>query len=422
MQSPWRLNVALFVSGQTVSLFGSMVVQYAVMWWVTLQTRSGLAMALYVVAAFAPQGVVALFGGVLADRVNRRVLVMIADGGIALATLVLAFLMANGVDNLWVVLLAVAVRSVGAGIQTPAVRAVIPQIVPGEHLMRVNAIFQTIQSAMALLAPAAAGAIFAVFGIVPVFFLDVITAVVGIALLGRVSVPVLKRVAEVSTTYRQDLAEGMRYLRTHRIVRWLLSVYAITFLLTVAPSYVTPLMVARTFGTEEWLLTVLELAFSTGMLLGGALMSTVLARRGRIELIMVAAYGFGVVTVAMGLSTNLWLFYGFMFAFGLLAPLLSAPFTTLIQERVEPGMHGRVFSYVNIIAALATPVSMAVIGPLADLVSVQVLLIAAGLMTVAVMAVATRLPAGRATIAATRRPAFPRVLADEAVSLKGSMK
>jgi MFS transporter, DHA3 family, macrolide efflux protein len=416
MRSPWRLNVALFLSGQTMSLFGSMIVQYAVMWWVTLQTRSGLAMALYVVAAFTPQGVVALFGGVLADRVNRRVLVMAADGGIALATLALAFLMANGVDDLWVVLLAVAIRSVGAGFQTPAVRAMIPQIVPGEQLMRVNGIFHTIQSAMALLAPAVAGAIFAVFGIVPIFFLDVITALIGIVMLAKVSVPALKRAAEAST-YRQDLVDGMRYLRTHRIVRWLLTVYAITFLLTVAPSYVTPLMVARTFGTEAWLLTVLELAFSAGMLLGGVLMSTVLAKRGRIGLILIATYGFGAVIVAMGLSTNLWTLYSFMFAFGLLAPILGAPFTTLIQERVEPGMHGRVFSYVSIVSALATPVSMVVFGPLADLVSAQVLLIAAGLTTVAVMAIATRLPAGRATIAATRSPASPRIPFPE-----GSMK
>jgi DHA3 family macrolide efflux protein-like MFS transporter len=59
----WRSNVALFLSGQTVSLFGSMVVQYAVMWWVTLQTGSGLALAAYAVAAFGPQGAVSIFGG-----------------------------------------------------------------------------------------------------------------------------------------------------------------------------------------------------------------------------------------------------------------------------------------------------------------------------------------------------------------------
>ncbi|MFF3764100.1 hypothetical protein ACFYYR_08440 [Streptomyces sp. NPDC001922] len=208
----------------------------------------------------------------------------------------------------------------------------------------------------------------------------------------------------------------MRYLRTHPIVGWLLSVYAITFLLGVAPSYITPLMVTREFGTEKWLLTMLELAFSGGLLLGGGLMSTVLVRYGRMWLIMVAANGFGVVTVAMGLSTNLWVLYGFMFAFGLLAPLLSTPFTTLIQERVEPGVHGRVFSYVSIVSALATPVSIVVFGPLADLVGVQVLLIIAGLTTIAVMAVAIRLPAGRATVAAARVPEPPRVLGSEPMS------
>ncbi|QYC42031.1 enterobactin exporter EntS [Nonomuraea coxensis DSM 45129] len=398
----WRRNVALFLTGQTVSLFGSMIAQYAVMWWVTLQTRSGLAVALYAVAAFLPQGVVSIFGGVLADRMNRRVLVMIADGAIALATLVLGLLMANGVTDLWIVLLAVAVRSLGAGVQTPAVQAMIPQIVPGEQLMRVNGIFQTIHSAMALLAPAVAAAIFASFGLVSVFFLDVVTAVIGIGLLALVAVPSLERVAEARVSYRQDLVDGLRYVRSHPIVRWLLIVYAVIFLLTVAPSFVTPLMVARSFGTEEWMLAALEIAFSLGMLLGGVLMSTVLANRSRIGLILVAVHGFGLATVALGLSGNLWVFYGFMFVFGLLVPPFSTPFMTLIQETVEPAMHGRVFSYVGIVMALATPVGMAVFGPLADVVSVQILLIAAGLAAIAVIAIASRLPSGRATIAAAR--------------------
>ncbi|GAA0939411.1 MFS transporter [Nonomuraea longicatena] len=403
--TPWRRNVALFLTGQTVSLFGSMVVQYVVMWWVTLETQSGLAVALYAVAAFLPQGVVSIFGGVLADRMNRRVLVMIADGGIAAATLVLALLMANGVTDLWIVLLAVAVRSVGAGVQTPAVQAMIPQIVPPERLMRVNGIFQTIHSAMALLAPAVGAAIFAAFGLVPVFFLDVVTAVIGIGLLALVAVPTLERVAESGATYRQDLVEGMRYIRSNPVVRWLLAVYAIIFMLTVAPSFVTPLMVARSFGTEKWMLAVLEVAFSVGMMLGGVLVSTVLANQGRVRMILFAVYGFGVLTVALGLSTNLWVFYGFMFLVGLLVPPFSTPFMTLIQETVEAGMQGRVFSYVGIVMALATPLGMVVFGPLADVVSVQVLLIGAGLAAIVVIAIAARLPSGRATVAAARSSA-----------------
>src|SRR5690606_36541336 len=142
-------------------------------------------------------------------------------------TLVLAMLMLNGVTDLWIILLAVGIRSLGAGVQTPTVQAMIPQIVPGDQLMRVNGIFQTIQSIMALVAPAVAAGIYAVAGIVPVFFLDVVTAVIGIGLLALVSVPTLARVTEAATTYGQDLVEGMRYIVGHRVVRWLLGVFAI---------------------------------------------------------------------------------------------------------------------------------------------------------------------------------------------------
>lgn len=396
----WRRNLAFFLSGQTASLFGSMIVQYVVMWYVTLETQSGLAVALYAVAAFAPQGIVSIFGGVLADRMNRKVLAMSADAGIALVTLGLALLMLNGVTDLWIILLAVAVRSFGAGVQTPTVQAMIPQIVPSDQLMRVNGMFQTIQSVMALLAPAVAAAIYAMAGIVPVFFLDVVTAAIGIGFLALVTVPTLARVTESTTTYKQDLIEGMRYIVGHRIVRWLLGVFAILFLLTVAPSFITPLMIVRDFGTEKWMLAVLEIAFSVGMMLGGVLMSTILAKKNPMRLILIATYGFAVVTIFLGLSPNLWVFYAFMFVFGLMVPPFSAPFMTLIQRTVDPDKHGRVFSYVGIVMALATPIGMVVFGPLADVISVQALLIMAGIATVIVITVAIMLPSGRAAIAA----------------------
>ena len=398
----WKRNVAFFLTGQTVSLFGSMVVQYAVMWYVTLETRSGMAIALYAVAAFAPQGIVSIFGGVLADRMNRKKLAIIADAAIAVVTLVLALLMMNGFDELWVILVAVAVRSLGAGVQTPTVQAMIPQIAPADQLMRVNGIFQTIASAMALLAPAAAAAIYAGFGMIPVFFLDVVTAVIGIGLLILVAVPTLERAAEAVTSYKEDLVEGMHYIVSHKIVRWLLVVFAIIFVLTVAPSFITPLLVVRSFGDEPWKLAVLEIAFSIGMVIGGVVVATFLTKRSRIGLILIATYSFALLTVAMGLSGNLWVFYGFMFLFGLSVPLFSTSFMTLIQETVEPEKHGRVFSYVGIVMALATPIGMVVFGPLADVISVQSLLIAGGFGTMAVMTLAVFMPSGRAAIAAAR--------------------
>ncbi len=398
----WKRNVSLFLVGQTVSLFGSMIVQYAVMWYVTFQTGSGFAVALYALAAFLPQGIISIFGGVLADRMNRRVLVMLSDGVIAAVTLVLAILMANGVTDLWIILVAVAARSVGAGVQTPAVSALLPQIVPGDQLMRVNGIFGTIQSAMALLAPAAAGAVFGLFGIVPVFFIDVVTAAIGIGIMFFVAVPTLASIAEKTSSYRADLVEGIRYIWHHSIVRWLLLVFAIIFLLIVAPSFVTPLLIAREYGNNVTLVTLLEIAFSVGMLLGGVLISTLLAKRNRLGLILFSTFTFAASSIGMGLSPNLYLFYAFMFTLGLFVPLFSTPFMTLVQETVPAEMHGRVFSYVGIVMALATPVGMAIFGPLADVISVQAILVIAGAIMALVMVVAMLVPSGRAAMAAAR--------------------
>jgi DHA3 family macrolide efflux protein-like MFS transporter len=398
----WKRNVTLFLTGQTVSLFGSMIVQYAVMWYVTIETKSGIAVALYAVAAFLPQGIVSIFGGVLADRVNRRILVMTADAVIAAATLVLALLMLNGITDLWIIVLAVAIRSLGAGFQTPAVSAMIPQLTPPDQLMRINGIYGTISSGMMLVAPAVAGVVFGVFGIVPVFFIDVVTAAIGIGFLALVTVPTLAAVAEKTTSYREDLVEGMRFIWHDKVVRWLLVIFAIIFVLVVAPSFVTPLMIARTFGGEVWQLTVLELAFSVGMLLGGVAVSTFLAKRSRIALILIATFGFGAWTVGLGLSPNLIVFYVFMFLVGLFVPLFSTPVMTLLQETVAPEMQGRVFSYVGIVMALATPVGIAVFGPLADVISVQALLVIGGAAMIVVMVVAILVPSGRAAIAAAR--------------------
>jgi len=408
----WKRNTGLFLTGQTVSLFGSMIVQYAVMWYVTLETGSGLAVALYAVAAFLPQGVVSIFGGALADRMNRRVLVMVSDGCIAITTLALALIMLTGVTDLWVILLAVGIRSIGAGVQTPTVQAIIPQIVPADQLMRVNGLFQTIQSGLALLAPAVAGAVYGLFGIVPVFFIDVVTAVIGIGMLALVTVPTLAAVEGRSTTIRADIVEGARYIWHHAFIRWLMVLFAIIFLLTVAPSFITPLMVVRSFGDEVWMVTVLEIAFSVGMLLGGVLASTLLAKVSRIGTIVAASFGFAVFTLALGFSTELWVFYAFMFCFGLGVAPFSSAFMTLMQESVPAEKQGRVFSYVSIIMAMATPIGTAIFGPLADVISVEQLLVLAGIATVVVLVVAVLVPSGRSAIRAAAAGDAPAQVAD----------
>lgn len=397
----WKRDVGLFLVGQTTSLFGSMLVQYAVMWHLTLETKSGGVMALAALFGFLPQAIVSIFGGVWADRMNRKLLIIAADAAIALSTLGLALLMLFGYDGLWLIYATLAIRSVGAGIQTPAVSALIPQITPAQHLIRVNGILGSVQSAMALLAPAAAGLIYALASLVSIFFVDVITAAIGIGLLALVPVSKVVRTG-AATSYFGDLVEGVRYVATHAFVRWLLVLFAVVFLLTVAPSYLTPLMLVRNFGEVDLFgfdevakLTVLELAFSVGMMLGGIVIAAWGGTKNKVTMIVVSSVLFGLLSIALGLSTNLWVFYAFMFVVGLAVPFFSTPSMTLLQLRVEPERQGRVFGFVGIVMAVSMPIGMVVFGPLADVLPIESLLVVAGVITFVVVAIAVLVPAGR---------------------------
>ena len=126
----WKRHVGAFLGGQTVSLFGSMLVQYAVFWYLAIQFQSGVMMTLAAAFGFLPQAVVSLFGGVWADRHNRKWLIIGADAAIAVSTLFLAIVMLTGFTEPWLIFVVLAVRSAGAGVQMPAVSALIPQIAP----------------------------------------------------------------------------------------------------------------------------------------------------------------------------------------------------------------------------------------------------------------------------------------------------
>jgi DHA3 family macrolide efflux protein-like MFS transporter len=402
----WKRNVAVFLTGQSFSLLGSMLVQFAVMWHLTILTQSGSVLMLSIVFGMLPQAFVSIFGGVWADRHDRRLLIIGADTTIAVVTLALALMMLSGVDDLWVIYAALAVRSTFAGIQTPAVNAMIPQIVPTTQLIRINGINQSIQSGMMLLGPALAAAVYANFDIVAVFFVDVVTALVGVGLLLLVRVPRLVRsAAGAPPSYFGDLSTGLRYIRSHAAVRWLMTVYAVTALLIGAPSYLTPLMVTRTFGEEIWKLTANELFWAVGMLAGGLLMAVIGPRvRNRIALVVGATLAAGALTAGLGLSTNLWVFFAFGLGVGTTFTVLSTSAMSILQETVVPEMQGRVFGFVGIVLTVSMPLSMVVFGPLADTYAVESLLLVAGMLLTAFVSVVLAVPSTRRSLASVARP------------------
>ncbi|MGV1005592.1 MAG: MFS transporter [Candidatus Nanopelagicales bacterium] len=380
----WVRNTSLFLIGQLISLFGSSLVQYAILWHLTLTTKSGVVLTLGTIAGFLPQGIVSIFGGVWADRHNRKWLSIGADATIAATTLVLAFLLLRGSTSLWIIYAALMIRSTGAGIQQPAVTALIPQLVPPAQLMRVNGLNASFQSGLFLVAPAVAAAVYAGAGLSAVLFVDVVTAVLGIAMLLLVPVGPVPRDSAEHPAYFADLRRGFSYVHGHKLVRIVLGYFALLFVLVVPASYLTPLMVVRSFGPEVWKLTALEVAFSLGNILGGAVLAWKGAGWDRITMLAGAALAFGALSSGMGLAGVLWVFLALMFASGLALPFFATVSTTMLQETVDPQMQGRVFGLLGIVMALAMPLGMVIFGPLADRTSVENILIGTGVATVVV--------------------------------------
>jgi len=391
----WRRDIAVFVSGQTVSMFGTFLVSYAITWHLTLTLHSGVVQTLAILFGVVPQGIVAIFAGVVADRMNRRTLIIVADAVIVVATVILALIWSTGYDELWFIYLVLFIRSCGAGVRQPAVSALVPQLIPEVARMRVNGIFQTAMSALQLVAPVAAGAILGAMNVVAVLWIDVATALLGILLVLTIKVESVPRTGETKHFFH-ELADGFRYTLGHREVRWVLTFFAAVMVMAAAPAFLTPLMVARSFGSDVWLLTWNEMAFGVGMMAGGlvvASMARLLVRQG--VLMIVAGVLLGACTVGLGLSPNLGVFYAFMALVGFVLPAMFTPSTTLLQTHTEPAFMGRVFGLVALTQTLAMPLGMVLFGPLSDTVKIETLLVVSGvLMAVFVVAVGL-LPTGR---------------------------
>lgn len=376
----WKRNITAFLTGQAITLFGSSLVQYAIIWYIARTTSSGVMVTLSTICSFLPQVLISLFAGVWADRHSRKMLINLADAAIAVTTLILAFLMMSGEKSIWILIVVSAIRSVGTGVQTPAVNALIPQLVPEEKLMRINGINGSVQSIINLVAPAVSGAVLSYGPIHNILFIDVVTAAIGITILLLIPVQSHQKAEKMEKGgYFQDLKEGVRYSFQHKFVRQLLFVYMIFTILIVPAAFLNVLFVTRTYGDSYWYLTLNEMAFFVGATIGGLLLGIWGGFRNRLKTFVIGLAAFGILTFAVGLIHTFWLYLVVMLLTGLSMPLGSSPVMVLLQEKVDIDMQGRVFSLIQIVFSAFMPLGMAVFGPLADVMPIAWLMIGSGI-------------------------------------------
>lgn len=383
-QAKWKSRTLLFLISQCITLFGSTLVQMAIVWYVTFQTSSGAWVAAFTVCSYLPQFLISFVAGVWADRHSRKKLIICADSVIALVTLVMVFAIPYIADEpglLGSLLVMSVIRSFGAGIQTPAVNAVIPQLVPEDQLMRYNGINATMQSVVQFAAPAAAGALLTFSTLRSVLMIDIITAVLGVGLFAFVAVPKQETVRENVSVFA-DMKIGVQYTFSDKLIGRLLVVYGLFIFLCVPAGFLAQLLVSRVYGDTYWYLTAVELVGFFGMMAGGLLMSTWGGFKSRVKTLFAGLLSFGALAIGMGLSKNFILYLALMLVYGVALTMVQTATTTLIQEKAEESMQGRVFGLMGSMYAGFLPVGMAVFGPLADVIPLQWVMIGSGMALV----------------------------------------
>lgn len=386
MKTNWKKNAVFFLFSQAISLFGSALVQYAITWHITLTAKSGLYVTIAVAAGFLPTMLLSPFAGVWADRYDRKRLIVLADGAIAFFTLVLAVVFMMGYREMWLLFVVLALRAFGGAVQGPSVNAMLPDIVPRENLDKVNGINTSLQSFINLVSPLASGVLMGFAALEVIFFVDIVTATIAIVIM-LFLVKLEKEPAhleQLQSDFAAELKAGLQYIKS---TPWLRNFFFILvfFFLAIGPvAMLTPLQIARNYGDNVKLLTIMETIFSAGMILGGIAMALWGGFSNRIKTMSVASVFMGVLTLGLGVPLSFPVYVTVMGLFGFAMPMCNTQAMVLLQEKTDPAYMGRVFSILSMISGSITPLGMMIFGPLADVVPIEWILLFTGAGIIAI--------------------------------------
>lgn len=380
----WLAQIVCIWGGQAASMLTSYAAAFAAVWYVTETSGSALMLALTGICAYLPTGLLAPFGGVLADRANRKVLLIAADMSIGVLSLILALAIIAGQASAWLVMAMVAARSVGQAFHSPAMMAVMPSLVPDRHLLRINALDQTLLSVAGIVSPAIGILLYENVGFHSVMLLDFLGAILACLGLAVAKIPDARQTAVQTDRHPlHDLKEGWRALSTDR------GLFRLTVLVTLAMvafgpmSSLYPLMTYGHFGGDGYAASVVESVFAAGMLAGSALVMIWPPKRLAL-MVAIACSAFGALSSASGLlpSSMLWAFAILCAFMGMVCAWFNAPMVTLFQRNVPNEAIGRALGFFTAAMGLASPAGIMVGGVVAEEIGVPAFFVIDGILCV----------------------------------------
>ena len=366
--SDWKRVFAIIFTGQLFSTLSSYVVGYALIFWLSIETRSAEVLAYSTIASLLPQLVLGLFTGVFVDRWSRKKIMIFADLFIALCTLAIAFLFYMSKVRISYIYILLMMRSAGMAFHVPAMQASVPLLAPGDKLMRISGINNMIQSVSTIASPALAALLISLFELTWILLIDVAGAIIGIFSLLLVRIPDPEKKDKQKPQIVREIHEGLKEIYSKPGLLWMfiLSVTAHFFIMPVAALF--PLMTLQHFSGTAYHMSIVEITWGIGMLAGGAIMGIKGLNNFKITLIILTFVTLGLTFVFSGLLPPAgFIYFAAITALGgISVTLYSGSFTVVMQTMVEPAALGRVFSMYTSITLLPSMTGLLATGFIAD--------------------------------------------------------
>ncbi len=381
----WLAVIAFIWSGQAVSLITSYAAGYAVVWYVTESTGSALVLSALTICAMLPIGLVSPFGGVAADRHNRKLIMIAADGAVGVVSLIAGLLILAGDVSIPLLLIVCVARAVGQAFHGPAMMAAMPLLVPEKHLLRINTLDQLLASVAGIGAPAFGIFLYTTFGFSAVMFLDFAGAVVAVAGLMLAKIPTVIDADAESQRTMANLRDGWRAVSANRGLVLLIGGVMLGMVTFGPLSALCPLMVLDHFGGDGYTASIAEAAFGVGMLAGSMILMAWGGGRRLAGLIAVAAVIVGATTAVCGLlpPSGFAAYAALMAVMAVACAWFNGPLITLVQRNVPDEKMGRAMGLLTASMGLATPVGVALGGALAEVTGVAAFFVIDGLACLA---------------------------------------
>lgn len=381
----WLRTVVIIWLGQAASILTAYSSIYAGVWFVTETTDSALMLALASLCSMLPQGLLAPLGGVVADRFNRKYVLIAADAFVGTMALIMGVIIAMGHVSVPLVLIMGALRSVGQAFHMPAMESTMPLLVPKKHVVRVNTMNQSLWSMALVVGPVLGIFLYTVVGFQMVLFLNAAGCAVACLALALAKIPDFHDDSDEARHPIASLKAGFATLSADRGLLILCGIVMAIMAMYTGINSLFPLMTYDHFHGDGYAASLIEGIYGAFSLVGIAILFIWGGGKRLLRVVALSGTFSGIILIATGLlSPSMFFWFAVLTAIsGVVESMYNGPLLAVVQKRVPPEKLGRVMGLFSTVTALSSPIGLGLAGTCAEFTGVAMWFVISGVVVTA---------------------------------------